>query len=365
MTGMADEGRTQSPYEWFLRRARQNVPRFRFSEGADFAQWKRECLPVVLATLGDLPAPVEPAAELVAEWEQDGMSCQRWLLQVQEDFAVTCHINRPSGIRDGARLPGILCWHGHTGFGKEPIMGNDSTPALREYISATNSDYGRRLAREGFVTFAIDWMGQGALDDHSKPHHRNLRPGLDWCDLYYLHATMLGITPLAINLRHAQVLLDFVCTLPFVDADRLGVMGESCGGTHALWTTLIDSRIRATEIICYSDLFADFGYRDANYCGSQVTPGLFALVDVPDLQGLIAPGPLLVDIGAYDECFKLESAMACHRRLRTIYAAAGADDMLELDLFPGGHAWGGSRSAAFFGRHLTAEATSENSMHGR
>jgi dienelactone hydrolase len=355
MAAMGDEQYSQSPYEWFLRRARQNVPKFRFAEGVDFAQWKEECLPAVLATLGNLSAPVPPVGELIAEWEQEGMSCQRWLLRVQEDFAVTCHINRPSGLSDGARLPGILCWHGHTGFGKEPIMGNDSSTTLREYISATNSDYGRRLAQQGFVTFAIDWMGQGALDDSIKPHHRNLRPGLDWCDLYYLHATMLGTTPLAINMRHAQVLLDFVCSLAFVDPDRLGVMGESCGGTHALWTTLIDPRIRATEIICYSDLFADFGYRDANYCGSQVTPGLFGLVDVPDLQGLIAPGPLLVDIGVYDDCFKLESAMSCHRRLRAIYAAAGAAHMLDLDLFPGGHAWSGSRSAEFFGRHLMPE----------
>jgi dienelactone hydrolase len=352
---MGDERRSQSPYEWFLRRARQNVPRFRFLEGSDFEQWKRDCLPAVLATLGDLPAPVPPSAELIAEWEQDGLVAQRWLLDVQEDFAVTCHVNRPAGVGDGVRLPGILCWHGHTGFGKEPIMGNDSSPALREYIAATNSDYGRSLAQQGFVTFAIDWMGQGALNDAQKPHHRALRSGLNWCDLYYLHATMLGMTPLAINLRHAQVLLDFVSTLPFVDPDRLGVMGESCGGTHALWTTLIDPRIRATEIICYSDLFADFGYRDGNYCGSQVTPGLFTLVDLPELQGLIAPRPLLVDIGAYDDCFLLDSAMACHRRLRTIYAAAGAAEVLELDLFPGGHAWGGSRSADFFGRHLTAD----------
>jgi len=364
MAGMGGERWNQSPYEWFLRRARQHEPRFRFRDGADFSAWKRECLPAVIATLGELPAPVAPEAELIAEWGQDGMTCQRWLLRVQEDFAVACQINRPAAISDGERLPGILCWHGHTGSGKEPIMGNDSTPELREHIAATNTDYGRQLARQGFVTFAIDWMGQGSLDDHRKPHHRNLRPGQEWCDLFYLHATMLGTTPLAINLRHGQALLDFVCTLPFVDADRLGVMGESCGGTHALWTTLIDARIRATEIICYSDLFADFGYRDANYCGSQVTPGLFGLVDVPDLQGLIAPRPLLVDIGAYDECFLLDSAMACHRRLRTIYAAAGALDVLELDLFPGGHAWGGSRSAEFFARHLSGAVPTDNSVIG-
>lgn len=363
MTPVVDLRNNQSPYEWFLRRARQHVPDYRFTAGTDFARWKDECLPAVLATLGPLPSPVSPVGELVAEWDQDGMTCQRWLLEVQHDFAVTCQINRPAGMGDGERLPGILCWHGHTGFGKEPIMGNDSSPALRDYISDTNTDYGRRLAQRGFVTFAIDWMGQGSLDDSKKPHHRTLRPGMDWCDLYYLHATMLGTTPLAINVRHGQAVLDFVSTLPFVDADRLGVMGESCGGTHALWTTLVDSRIRATEIICYSDLFADFGYRDANYCGSQVTPGLFRLVDVPDLQGLVAPRPLLIDIGAYDECFTLTSAMACHERLRTVYAAADAADMLELDLFPGGHAWGGAKSVDFFERHLGVGVTGSKTVN--
>jgi dienelactone hydrolase len=355
MSFTAEERRNQSPYEWFLRRARQHVPKFRFEEGMDFKQWKAECLPAVLSTLGPLPAPTDPAAELIAEWDQDGMSCQRWLLNVQEDLTVTAHVNRPSGIAEGQRLPGILCWHGHTGFGKEPIMGNDSSSTLRDYISATNTDYGRQMAQAGFVTFAIDWMGQGALDDAAKPHHRSFGAELDWCDLYYLHATMLGITPLAMNIRHAQVLLDFVSTLPFVDAGRLGVMGESCGGTHSLWTTLLDPRIRATEIICYSDLFADFGYRDANYCGSQVTPGLFALVDLPDLQGLIAPRPLLVDIGAYDDCFRVESAMECHRRLQSVYAAAGASDRLDLDVFPGGHAWNGRKSVAFFTQYLAED----------
>jgi hypothetical protein len=118
MVGMGSDRYSQSPYEWFLRRARQHVPRFRFTEGVDFAQWKEECLSAVLSTLGDLPAPITPVGELIAEWQQDGMTCQRWLLTVQEDFAVTCHVNRPSGLPNGVRVPGILCWHGHTGFGK-------------------------------------------------------------------------------------------------------------------------------------------------------------------------------------------------------------------------------------------------------
>jgi hypothetical protein len=94
------------------------------------------------------------------------------------------------------------------------------------------------------------------------------------------------------------------------------------------------------------------GVRDNNYCGMQVAPGLYKLVDMPDLQGLIAPRPLLVDIGVHDSCFLVDGALECFRKVETIYQAAGARDKLELDLFPGDHAWGGNKSIEFFCKHL-------------
>ena len=75
---------------------------------------------------------------------------------------------------------------------------------------------------------------------------------------------------------------------------------------------------------------------------------------MPDLHGLIAPRPLLVEIGTFDECFKLDSAMSCFRVVEQIYAAAGARDRLELDVFEGGHKWGGNKSLEFFRAHLGA-----------
>ena len=143
-----------------------------------------------------------------------------------------------------------------------------------------------------------------------------------------------------------------VCGMPHVDPDRLGVMGLSGGGTMTLWMALCDERFKAAEIICYSDLWAAFGIRDINYCGMQVSPGLFKLVDLPDLQGLLAPRPLLIDIGVHDTCFKVDTAMQCYRQVEKIYRAAGASDRLELDLHPGEHGWGGNKSEAFFGKHL-------------
>jgi hypothetical protein len=170
--------------------------------------------------------------------------------------------------------------------------------------------------------------------------------------MLYNRATLLGRTVLGMNVHDGRCAVSYLASQEDVDADRLGVMGLSYGGTMTTWMAVCDERLKAADIICYSDRFADFAMRDGQFCGSQITPGLFALCDLPDLQGLIAPRPLLVEIGTYDGCFLLESAMSCYREVEAIYAAARASDRLELDLFEGGHGWGGNRAPAFFRKYL-------------
>ena len=346
--------RNLSPMTMFARMAAERRPVFAFKGRTprDFAAWKKKALPAVLATLGDRPARVRPRPELVAEWEHDGLVKQRWLIDVGRHISAGFLINRPKGLSKTERRPALLCWHGHGQFGKEPVMGNDSSPQLRSDIATCNYNYGHQMAQAGFVTFAIDWMGKGDRDDSKKPHHNNQAGGRDWCDPRYLHATMLGTTPLALNVGQGMVATDFACTLPNVDPQRLGVMGLSGGGTMTLWSALCDERFKAAEIMCYSDLWAAFGIRDLNYCGMQVAPGLYRLVDLPDLQGLFAPKPLLIDIAVYDTCFRIDTTMACFRQLEKIYQVAGVRDRLALDLHPGEHGWGGNLSVGFFKKHL-------------
>lgn len=332
--------------------AQSHQPVYQFEPSVtDFASWKREAKPAVVQTLGETPLSVPLNPELTAEWEDRGITKRRYLIDVGPHISAALQVNIPSE-RKGEKLPGLLCWHGHGAFGKDPVMGNAGDAEIAESIASHNYDFGQKMAEAGFVTFAIDWMGCGERNDTLKPHFLSTGAGRDWCNLYYLHATMFGTTPLALNLAHGRAATDFVSTLPEVDAERLGVMGLSGGGTMTLWTALTDARFKAAEIICYSDLWALFGIRDINYCGSQVSPGLYRLVDLPDLQGLLAPLPLLVDIGSDDRCFQLPNALACHKKLAAIYEAAGARDRLHLDLFAGGHSWGANKSKAFFQDYL-------------
>jgi hypothetical protein len=346
--------RNLSPNQMFIEMAKAHTPQYQFGGKTreHFEAWKAEALPQVLATLGDFPPAVDPSPQLLAEWTHEGLIRQRWIIDVQPNLSATLRVNIPEGLGENETRPAILCCHGHGQFGKEPVMGNDTSPALRQAIEDHKYNYGEVMAQKGLITYAIDWIGFGERNDSQKPNHLSTAGGRDWCNLYYLHATMLGMTSLSINVAHGKAATDVVSALPHVDPDRLGVMGLSGGGTMTLWMTLCDERFRASEIICYSDLWWAFGFRDINYCGLQVAPGLFKLVDLPDLQGLIAPRPLLIDIGANDTCFKVDTAMQCYRQLEAIYEAAGAADMLELDLHPGEHGWGGNKSEAFFKAHF-------------
>ena len=346
--------RNLDPNRMFYEMALRHRPKFRFDGGTveEFPLWQQEALPAVINCLGDFPEKVPPNPELIAEWQERGIRVQRWFIDVHPFLAATLLVNYPADLKPGEKRPAIMCWHGHGQFGKEPVMGDATSPQKAGDIAAMRYDYGFQMAKAGFITYAIDWIGGGERNPKQKPNYWSAGDGRDWCNLLYLHATMFGTTSIAINVQHGRMATDFVASLPEVDAQRLGVMGLSGGGTTTTWSYLCDDRFRAAEIICYCDLWAAFGMRDTNYCGMQVAPGLYKLVDLPDLQGLLAPRPLLIDIGARDTCFRIETTMRAYKRLEKIYSAAGAADKLELDLHPGEHGWGGNKAIPFFTQHL-------------
>ena len=336
----------------FQRLADAHTPTHRFpkSDFKNFQAWQQDLLPKVRALRGALPERTDLDAAVLAEWRSDGLIKQKIIFNVEPGLAATAYVFRPADA--AGPLPAILCCHGHGRSAKEGVMGTRLTAEIAQETQQLNYDYGLQMAQAGFVTMAIDWRGFGERDDRNKPHHHDVVANRDICNVHYLRASVLGQTVIGMNVHDGQCALDYLCAQDFVDADRLGVMGLSFGGTMTTWMALCDDRLKAADIICYSDRFADFGMRDVNFCGSQIVPGLYALCDVPDLHGLIAPRPLLVEIGAHDQCFRVESALPCYREVEQIYQAAGASDRLELDLFEGPHAWGGNKAVDFFKRAL-------------
>ena len=349
--------RNLNPYLFFDQLGRNHKPKFTFKgkTKAQFSAWQKTVLPRVLATLGEDPPHVDPQPELIAQWNEDGLIKQRWVLDVQPGLAATLLLYRPDNLTTGEKRPAIMVCHGHGHLGKDGPMGNSYAADGRCNSTFINRAYGLQLAKAGFVTYAIDWLGFGERNAKAKPHYSEQVFGRDPCNIYYLNATILNTTVLAMNLHDARVATDFVCKQKFGDTTNLGVMGGSLGGTMTTWVALTDKRMKASDIICYQGPFYEIAYRTYNVCGSQLTPGLFSLVDVADLQGLLAPRPMLMEIGIHDSCFVADHTIPEYHRLEQVYAAAGAKDRIELDLFPGEHGWGGNRSKPFFRKYLHAK----------
>ena len=345
--------RNLCPGHHYCTLAERHLPRFRFAgkNENDWRTWQEQLSVLAKASLGTMPPKVPLNPEIQAEWIEGGLQKQRVIFDVEEGLSAVAYVVRPSDAK--GKLPGILACHGHGPFGKEAVMGNRSSSELRANIELHNYDYGLQMAQAGYAVIAIDWRGFGQRDDRAKPNWLENIHGKDICDLHYVRATLLGMTALGMNVHDGMCALDYLCTQDFIDPERIGVMGLSFGGTMTTWMSLCDNRVKAADIICYSDRFADFAMRDNNSCGSQVTPGLYELCDLPDLHGLIAPRPLLVEIGTYDDCFLVDSAMNCFSEVEKIYTAAGATDKLALDLFEGGHQWGANKSFDFFQKHLS------------
>jgi len=342
--------RNFSMVEYFNRKVAAFEPKYRFkgSSKQEFESWKRRLLAELDKLLGPMPQPVPLNPEIVWELKVDGLIKQRVLLDLEEHASAAALVCIPDSALSSP-APAILCNHGHGPFGKDSVMGvtNSYEPQRETEIKAHNYDYGLQMARRGYVTMAIDWRAFG-----ERSEGENAYEGRDKCNINFIKGSLLGMNLLTLDVFDAKRALDYLCELPCVDSARVGAMGLSFGGTMTTWLAILDDRIKAADIICYSARFKDFAIARSNFCGSQILPGLFALCDMPDLHGLIAPKPLLAEVGVHDVCFKQNEALDCCREVENIYKAAGVPQNYETDIFEGGHRFAGNKAFDFFARHL-------------
>ncbi len=114
------------------------------------------------------------------------------------------NIFQPSDFKEGIRYPAIIVVHPAGGV-KEQTAG----------------DYANRLAEAGFVTLAFDASYQG--ESGGEPRYLDLPMN-----------------------RVGDILsaVDYLTTLDFVDAERIGILGICAGGGHSIKASSLDRRIK-------------------------------------------------------------------------------------------------------------------------
>ena len=348
--------RNFSPWsQWMTRLATVHPADPLPSAGAEIGAWLPRVRARLDGLLGDFPSRVPLNLETTHRTSCDGYHRERIVFDTEDTMSVPAYLLVPDDRVEAG--PAVLAIHGH-GPGKSQVCGVEAPEASDDHDdddddddddadepAAPNSDYAHQLARRGYLVLAPDLRCFGERADWNPPDHYA-------CDTNLVHAVMAGVSPLTQNLWDLARCLDVLVAHPLVDADRIGMVGLSYGGTVTLFLAALDDRVAAAVVSGYFSSWAESHKMPWNMCGSQVLPGMLGRIEHVDLGALIAPRPLLVETGTEDLLFPVATAVESVGRLRAVYARLDAADRLEHDVFAGDHQWHGARAHPFLDRWL-------------
>lgn len=171
----------------------------------------------------------------------------------------------------------------------------------------------------------------------------------------------LGLTQYSFIREQYRAALDWLVSLPFIDAARIGFYGLSYGGKTALRVPPFDPRFRA--VVCAGDFNEWVGKMvSIEEPWSYMFTGEYDMLEWnlahiashAELAMLIAPRPFLVERGHRDAVGIDEWVLAEYARVRRFYDEMGIGGRTGIALFNGPHRIDGEEALRFFRRWLAA-----------
>src|SRR5947209_5585775 len=218
-----------------------------------------------------------------------------------------------------SKLPAVVCLHPtNRQLGKGVVAGLGNDP---------NMAYAVELAKRGYVTLAPDYVGMGEY--HLDPYAQG-----------YASATMKGVW------NHMRC-IDYLASLPEVDAGHVGAMGHSLGGHNSMFLGVFDERVKCVvsncgfcSFPCYmkGDLagWSHDGYmpriRSTYGCDPAKMP-----FDFTEVVAALAPRPFLACAPVGDANFDVQGVRDCIAAAEPVYELLGAKDRLRAIYPVAGH----------------------------
>lgn len=281
------------------------------------------------AAMGRLPGPEKrvPLDVRVTEEVDCGTYVRRKITYASEPGSrVPAYLLIPKKLlaEGGDRAPAALCLHGTDNvIGPGTVVGIGDRP---------NRQYARELAERGYVALAPNY-----------PLLAEYQPDLE--ALGWESGTLKAAWD---NMRG----VDLLQGLPYVRGDAIVAIGHSLGGHNAVYTAVLDGRIRAVVSSCGLDSFLDYKQGDESlwqpgkgWCQVRYMPKLAEyrgrLAEIPfdfhELIAALAPRPVLIIAPHGDSNFRWESVDRIADAARPVYRLHGAADRLRVEHPDCGH----------------------------
>jgi len=286
---------------------------------------KAELRKCFLEQIGLTPMPKKtPLNPVYTEKRKfDGYTVENVGLEVLPGVYLCGSLYRPE--KGKGPFPAILCPHGHF-----------NSPDLNQY-GRYRPDHQYRcamLAKMGAVVFSYEMFayGESLLQVRTEDHK-----------------TGLALTMQTLN---SIRIIDFLTSLPYVDPKRIGVTGESGGGTQTFLLTALDDRVAVSvPVVMVSSWF--FGG-----CACESGLPIHSCTDLgtnnAEIAAMASPRPMLVISDGSDWTRNVPTIE--YPYLQKVYSLYGKQENVEnVHLGTEGHDYGVSKRMAmynFMAKHL-------------
>lgn len=321
----ADAGpKTQDLHEQLLDLARkqESERRARFAAvktKADVEALQKSLRETFLTLLDGLPQPKNaPKATVTGTIDGGDYVIEKLVIENAPGYFMTALLYKPKKI--AGKLPGVISPCGHSPVGK---------------AAATYQILHINLVKRGYIVLTYDPIGQGERSqfwDAAKSKSRfNLVCGEHAVlgNPLYLLGTNLARYRIADGMRA----IDYLVSLPEVDAERIGCVGNSGGGTLTAYISALDPRVKVAAICCYiTTLPRRMGNRIQADPDADPEQDIFGFVsegiDHAGLVALRAPRPTLLGFAQLD-FFPIEGARESFLEAKSLYTAAGVPERVD------------------------------------
>lgn len=221
----------------------------------------------------------------------------------------------------------VICLQGHsTGMHLSIAVAQDeATPVSPE----GDRDFALGCLRRGWAALCLE---QRAFGERREAGCRTATG----CDTAAPHALLVGRTLLGERVWDVDRAIDYLLARGDADPARIGVLGQSGGGTTAMFAIALLPRLAFAVPSCCFCRFRD-SILAMPHCICNYVPGLVPAFDMADILALASPKPVVVVNGAQDGIFPLSGARSEFARLSAAYAAAGAAGRCRHVIGGGGH----------------------------
>ncbi len=227
---------------------------------------------------------------------------------------VTGTLYRPKQVE--GKIPAILCPHGHWANGRFYDAGDAEAArqlasGAEDFLSGAHSPLQARfvqLARMGCIVFHYDMVGNA---DSQMIEHRG--------EFNDISASLQLQNKMGLQTWNSIRALDYVLSLPDVDATRIGVTGASGGGTQTFMLCAVDSR----PTVAFPAVMVSTNMQGGCHC--ENADYLRLGINNVAIAALMAPRPLGM-VGADDWTIDIETSGL--PELQQIYSYYGASDLV-------------------------------------